>query len=134
MPQSSALPAADSVLATAPRDTLIALKEEAIYAATDYWIEGGQLFCVLRRAVNAHSISTKWTGKKLHGSTPSPESPSISGVAHAFSKELPAAGRIEIRPVGFLRRPEAHNSFPGVVAGALDKGKQLRKRSSLIFN
>ena len=40
--------AAESVLATASRDTLIALKGEAIYAATDYWIKGGQLFCVLR--------------------------------------------------------------------------------------
>jgi hypothetical protein len=45
---SSAVSAAESVLATAPRDTLIALKGEAIYAASDYWIEGGQLFCVLR--------------------------------------------------------------------------------------
>jgi hypothetical protein len=46
---SSAAPAAESVLAT-PRalDTLIALKGEAIYDVTDYWIEGGQLLCVLR--------------------------------------------------------------------------------------
>lgn len=44
----SADSAAESVPATPPRDTLIALKGEAIYAATDYWIEGGQLFCVLR--------------------------------------------------------------------------------------
>lgn len=46
---SSAAPAAESVLAT-PRvlDTLIALKGEGIYDVTDYWIEGGQLFCVLR--------------------------------------------------------------------------------------
>lgn len=45
----SAAPAAESVLAT-PRalDTLIALKGEGIYDVTDYWIEGGQLFCVLR--------------------------------------------------------------------------------------
>ena len=46
---SSAVPAAQSVLAT-PRvlDTLIALKGEGIYDATDYWIEGSELFCVLR--------------------------------------------------------------------------------------
>lgn len=44
----SADSAAESALATASRDTLIVLKGEAIYAATDYWIEGGQLFCVLR--------------------------------------------------------------------------------------
>jgi len=46
---SSAAPATESVLAT-PRalDTLIALKGEAIYDVTDYWIEGGQLLCVLR--------------------------------------------------------------------------------------
>jgi len=46
---SSAAPAAESVFAT-PRtlDTLIALKGEAIYDVNDYWIEGGQLFCVLR--------------------------------------------------------------------------------------
>lgn len=45
----SAAPTAESVLAT-PRalDTLIALKGEGIYDVTDYWIEGGQLFCVLR--------------------------------------------------------------------------------------
>lgn len=45
----SAAPAAESVLAT-PRalDTLIALKGEGIYDVTDYWIEGGELFCVLR--------------------------------------------------------------------------------------
>ncbi len=41
--------AAGSVLATPPAQlTLIALKGEAIYAATDYWIEGGRLFYVLR--------------------------------------------------------------------------------------
>jgi hypothetical protein len=47
---SSAAHAAESVLAT-PRalDTLIALKGEGIYDVTDYWIDGGQLFCVLRR-------------------------------------------------------------------------------------
>ena len=46
---SPATPPAESVLAT-PRaqDTLIALKGEAIYDVTDYWIEGGQLLCVLR--------------------------------------------------------------------------------------
>lgn len=46
---SSAPHAAESVLAT-PRalDTLIALKGEGIYDVTDYWIEGGELFCVLR--------------------------------------------------------------------------------------
>ena len=45
----SVAPAAESVLA-APRalDTLIALIGEGIYDVTDYWIEGGQLFCVLR--------------------------------------------------------------------------------------
>jgi hypothetical protein len=46
-----AVPAAESVLATehssAPL-TLIALKGEAIYAATDYWIEAGRLSYVLR--------------------------------------------------------------------------------------
>ena len=46
---SSAAPAAESVLASAAaQHTLIALKGEAIYDATDYWIEGGQLLCVLR--------------------------------------------------------------------------------------
>jgi len=46
---SSAAPAAESVLAT-PRaqDTLIALKGEAIYAVTDYWIEDRRLSYVLR--------------------------------------------------------------------------------------
>jgi hypothetical protein len=46
-----AVPAAESVIATehspAPL-TLIALKGEAIYAATDYWIEAGRLSYVLR--------------------------------------------------------------------------------------
>ena len=46
---SSAAPAAESGLATPPGQlTLIALKGEAIYAATDYWIESGRLFYVLR--------------------------------------------------------------------------------------
>jgi len=46
---SSAVPAAESVLATRRAlDTLIALNGEGIYDVTDYWIEGGQLFCVLR--------------------------------------------------------------------------------------
>jgi len=46
---SSAAPTAESVLRT-PRavGTLIALKGEGIYDVTDYWIDGGQLFCVLR--------------------------------------------------------------------------------------
>jgi len=46
---SSASPTAESVLRT-PRavGTLIALKGEGIYDVTDYWIDGGQLFCVLR--------------------------------------------------------------------------------------
>ena len=46
---SSPAPAAESVLAT-PRalHTLIALKGDAIYDVTDYWIEGGELLCVLR--------------------------------------------------------------------------------------
>ena len=47
----SAAPAAESVLATASPPaqlTLIALKGEAIYGATDYWIEGSRLFYVLR--------------------------------------------------------------------------------------
>jgi len=46
---SSPAPAAESVLAT-PRAllTLIALKGDAIYDVTDYWIEGGELLCVLR--------------------------------------------------------------------------------------
>jgi hypothetical protein len=42
-------PAAESAPATPlAQVTLIALKGEAIYAATDYWIEGGRLFYVLR--------------------------------------------------------------------------------------
>jgi len=48
---SSAAPVAESVIATERPPvqlTLIALKGEAIYAATDYWIEGGRLFYVLR--------------------------------------------------------------------------------------
>ena len=48
---SSAAPVAESVIATQRPPvqlTLIALKGEAIYAATDYWIEGGRLFYVLR--------------------------------------------------------------------------------------
>lgn len=46
---SSAAPAAESVLATRRAlDTLIALRGEAIYDVTDYWVEGGQLFCVSR--------------------------------------------------------------------------------------
>ncbi len=46
---ASAAPAAESVPATPPGQlTLIALKGEAIYAATDYWIQGGRLFYVLR--------------------------------------------------------------------------------------
>jgi len=46
---SSAAPAAESVLATRRAvDTLIALKREGIYDVTDYWIDGDQLFCVLR--------------------------------------------------------------------------------------
>jgi hypothetical protein len=45
----SAAPATESDSATPPgRLTLIALKGEAICAATDYWIEGGRLFYVLR--------------------------------------------------------------------------------------
>ena len=46
-----AVPAAESVLATERSSTpltLIALKGEAIYAATDYWIEAGRLSYVLR--------------------------------------------------------------------------------------
>lgn len=48
---SSASPVAESVIATERPPvqlTLIALKGEAICAATDYWIEGGRLFYVLR--------------------------------------------------------------------------------------
>ena len=46
---SPAAPAAESVRATPlAQRTLIALKGEAIYDATDYWIEGDQLVCVLR--------------------------------------------------------------------------------------
>lgn len=48
---TSAAPAADSVLATASPPaqlTLIALKGETIYGATDYWIESSRLFYVLR--------------------------------------------------------------------------------------
>lgn len=46
---ASAAPAAESVPATRLAQlTLIALKGEAIYAATDYWIQGGRLFYVLR--------------------------------------------------------------------------------------
>ena len=48
---ASAAPVAEPVIATERPPvqlTLIALKGEAIYAATDYWIEGGQLFYVLR--------------------------------------------------------------------------------------
>ena len=48
---SSAAPVAESVIATERPPvqlTLIALKGEAIYEATDYWIEGGRLFYVLR--------------------------------------------------------------------------------------
>ena len=47
----SAAAATDSVIATERPPvllTLIALKGEAIYAATDYWIEDGRLFYVLR--------------------------------------------------------------------------------------
>jgi hypothetical protein len=43
--------AAESVLATErppAQLTLIAMKGEAIYAVTDYWIQGGRLFYVLR--------------------------------------------------------------------------------------
>jgi hypothetical protein len=49
---SSALPAAESIRPTeraTAQLTLIATKGEAIYAATDYWIEGGRLLYVLRR-------------------------------------------------------------------------------------
>lgn len=48
---SSAAPLAEAVIATERPPvplTLIALKGEAIYAATDYWIEGGRLFFVMR--------------------------------------------------------------------------------------
>ncbi len=46
---SPASPAAESVLVTPLAQlTLIALKREAFYAATDYWIEGGRLYYVLR--------------------------------------------------------------------------------------
>ena len=48
---SPGIPAAEPVVATdrpAAQLTLIAVKGESIYAATDYWVEGGQLFCVLR--------------------------------------------------------------------------------------
>ncbi len=48
---SSVAPAAESVLpAERPSEEfiLIALKGEAIYRATDYWIEGGRLFYVLQ--------------------------------------------------------------------------------------
>ena len=45
---SSTEPAAESGPTTPTRPTLIALKGEAIYAVTDYWIEGGRLFYVLR--------------------------------------------------------------------------------------
>ncbi len=45
---SPAPPAEQSVLLTPlAQVTLIASKGEAIYAATDYWIEGGRLFYVL---------------------------------------------------------------------------------------
>jgi len=41
--------ASDTILASAPPQlTLIALKGDAIYAATDYWMEGGRLSYVLR--------------------------------------------------------------------------------------
>ena len=45
------LPAAEPVFASerpVAQLTLIALKEEAIYAAADYWIAGGRLLYVLR--------------------------------------------------------------------------------------
>ena len=46
---SSTVPAAEPGPRTPPvRLTLIALKGETIYAVTDYWIEGGRLFYVLR--------------------------------------------------------------------------------------
>jgi hypothetical protein len=46
---ASSAPAAESVLAARRAvDTLIALKGEGIYDVTDYWIEGGQMFFVLR--------------------------------------------------------------------------------------
>ena len=48
---ASAAPVTESIIGTERplvQLTLIALKGEAIYAATDYWIEGGQLFYVLR--------------------------------------------------------------------------------------
>lgn len=46
---SSGTAAPESPLAATPAQlTLIALKSEAIYAATDYWIEGGRLLYVLR--------------------------------------------------------------------------------------
>ena len=48
---SSAAPVTESVIATERPPvqlTLIALKGETIYGATDYWIEGGRLFYVLR--------------------------------------------------------------------------------------
>ena len=45
---SSAAPEAEPVLTTPPRPTLIALKGETIYAVTDYWVESGRLFYVLR--------------------------------------------------------------------------------------
>ena len=48
---SSAPPAAEAALATERPQaqlTLIALKGETIYGATDYWIERGRLFCVLQ--------------------------------------------------------------------------------------
>ena len=63
---SSAAPAAESVLAT-PHvlDTLIALKGEAIYDVTDYWIDGAQLFCVLRSggegAFDLNKVDWEWT-------------------------------------------------------------------------
>ena len=45
---SPAAPAAESAVVAPTRLALIALKGEAIYAAADYWIEDGQLYCVLR--------------------------------------------------------------------------------------
>lgn len=110
----SADSAAESVPATPPRDTLIALKGEAIYAATDYWIEGVNSFACCGAAVKAHSISTTWTGKGPHALTPSAESPSISGPAHASTSELATTGADGNPPqLDFWDATEAHVDNPG---------------------
>lgn len=101
----SADSAAESVPGTPPRDTLIALKGEAIYAATDYWIEGGQLFCVLRSggegAFDLNNVdwerSTRLNAER--GITFNLRARATRPLAN-----LRQLGRMEIRPAGFLGR------------------------------